>query len=70
MNREDRVRQYYLKSAQKEFEISPTESDTSTAMSDYYANGFEQERKIRVIDRFGMILQIFAARAKTQMAQI
>ena len=35
MDRLDRVRQYNLKSAQKEHEISPTESDTSTAMSDF-----------------------------------
>ena len=67
MNREERVRQYNIKSAMKEHEISPTESDTSTAMSDY-GGGFEFQRKIRVIDRFGMIIQIFAARAKTQMA--
>lgn len=70
MNREDRVRQYYLKSAQKEHEISPTESDTSTAMSDFGGYDGADYRKIRVIDRFGMILQIFAARARTQMAQL
>ena len=56
MEREERVRQYYLKSAQKEHEISPTESDTSTAMSDIGAYDNPNYRKIRVIDRFGMIL--------------
>ena len=56
MGREDRVRQYYLKNVQKEHEISPTESDTSTAMSDFGGYDSGNYRKIRVIDRFGMIL--------------
>jgi len=56
MGREDRVRQYYLKNVQKEHEISPTESDTSTAMSDFGGYDSQNYRKIRVIDRFGMIL--------------
>lgn len=69
MDREERVRQYNLRSANKENMYSPTETETSTAMTDYYGSSFE-ERRIRVVDRFGMILQIFAARAKTHMAQI
>ena len=48
---------------------SPTESENTTALSDYYGD-HEEERRIRVVDRFGMILQIFAARAKTHMARI
>lgn len=55
MDREERVRQYYLRSAQKEHEFSPTESDTSTAMSDFGGDALDR-RKIRVVDRFGMIL--------------
>lgn len=54
MDREERVRDYNLKSSAKEWEISPTESDT--AMS---AGSFEPGdgvRKIRVVDRFGLIL--------------
>ena len=71
LNREERLRQYYLKSAQKENYYSPTESDTSTAMSDYYGVHPETgNRKVRIIDRFGMILQIFAARALSPIAQI
>lgn len=72
MSRDDRVRQYNLKSAQKEFELSPTESDTSTALSEI--GDMEGEdfgipfRRIRIIDRFGMILQIFASRAHSSMA--
>jgi len=67
LEREDRLRLYYLKSAQKQNVLSPTESDTTSAGSDL--EGFAGiGRKIRVIDRFGMILQIFAARATTQMA--
>lgn len=69
LEREDRLRLYYLKSAQKQNVLSPTESDTTSAGSDL--EGFAGVgRKIRVIDRFGMILQIFAARATTQMAQL
>lgn len=50
--------------------MSPTESDTSTAMSEGDGDGetgvaYDNTRKIKVIDRFGMILQIFAARAKS-----
>ena len=55
MDREERVREYYLRSAQKEHELSPTESDTSTAMSDAGGRGGDV-RKIRVVDRFGLIL--------------
>jgi hypothetical protein len=46
--------------------LSPTESDNSSCLSDYgqyYGNNLK--RKVRVIDRFGMIIQIFAARAKS-----
>jgi hypothetical protein len=60
------MREYYLKSAQKENMLSPTESDNSSCLSDYgqyYENN--SKRKVRVIDRFGMIIQIFAARAKS-----
>ena len=71
MGREDRMRKYNLKSALKDNEITPTESDTSTANSEDYSNYDSSDfRKVRVIDRFGMILQIFAARAKSQIAQI
>jgi 50S ribosomal subunit-associated GTPase HflX len=68
LDREERVRQYYLKSALKQNMFSPTETDTSTAMSDMNPEGVDMTRKIKVIDRFGMILQIFAARAKSQIA--
>ena len=33
-------------------------------------NNGRPQRKIRVIDRFGIILQIFALRAKTRAAQL
>ena len=74
---DDRMRQYFLKSANKG-EISPTEIETDTDLSalelsrqeaDILANNTSQEkRKIRVIDRFGIILQIFASRAKHRSA--
>lgn len=56
MDREDRMRQYFLKSAQKENDFSPTESDSTSAFSDYACYDNKSVRKIRVIDRFGMIL--------------
>ena len=48
---------------------SPTETDTTSAMSevDYSYGGL---RNIKVVDRFGIILQIFAARARSQIAQL
>lgn len=70
LEREDRLRQYYLKSAQKENFLSPTESDTTSAGSEIEAFGKQSTRKIKVIDRFGIILQIFAARATSSMAQL
>jgi len=54
-----------LKSAQKENDFSPTESDTTSAFSDYACYNDGDVRKVRVIDRFGMIMQIFAARAQS-----
>ena len=71
MDREERIRAYNISSANKEWEVSPTESDT-TAMSDFGGSwqGDAGLRRVRVIDRFGMILQIFAARARTNMAQL
>jgi 50S ribosomal subunit-associated GTPase HflX len=41
-----------------ELEVAPTQ------------NNGRPQRKIRVIDRFGIILQIFALRAKTRAAQL
>ena len=61
MERYDRVRQYYLKNSLKEFELSPTESDTTSGMSDFINperdwKQMTDRRKIRVVDRFGIIL--------------
>jgi hypothetical protein len=61
MERDDRIRQYYLKNSLKEFVYSPSESDTTSGMSDFYEPTREwtkmtETRKIRVIDRFGIIL--------------
>ena len=60
---EDRLRNYYLKSAQKG-DYSPTEIESDTEMSNLEMSPEERElllrrsdkRQIRVIDRFGMIL--------------
>ncbi|CDW87062.1 gtp-binding protein [Stylonychia lemnae] len=72
LNRDDKIRKYYLKSAQKE-KFNPTDIDSeSSQMSELeIQEGFGmRQRKIRVIDRFGIILQIFAARAKSRIAQL
>lgn len=60
------MRAYFLKSATKEGYYSPTEVESETEMSAMDLTDTErdqlmsEQRKIRVIDRFGMILQIFA----------
>ena len=73
---DDRMRRYFLKSAQKN-DLSPTELESDTEISNMELTSEERKalqrhmqevRKIRVIDRFGMILQIFAARAKHRQA--
>lgn len=66
------MRKYYLKSAQKE-KFNPTDVDSdSSNVSDIenvsYSKGMLAPRRIRVIDRFGIIIQIFASRAKTRAA--
>ena len=73
-NNDDRMRSFYLKSANKG-EMSPTELESDTEMSSLEITSEQREslmdperHKIRVIDRFGMILQIFAARAKHRSA--
>ena len=72
--RESRVRKYFLKSVNKDNYYSPTEvdSETETDMSSYEGEALRDlqniERRIRVIDRFAMIIQIFAMRAKTRVS--
>ena len=73
---DDRMRQYHLKSANKG-DMSPTDIETDTDLSATELTRSEiieiqgaAKRKIRVIDRFGIILQIFAARAKHRTAQL
>ena len=73
---DDRLRSFNLKSANKG-DISPTELESETEMSALEISREDREalldsgqRKIRVIDRFGIILQIFAARAKHRSAQL
>lgn len=61
-----------LKTVTKDNEYSPTEIDSETEV-DMGSEEFQflnSERRIRVVDRFGIILQIFALRAKTRVAQI
>ena len=70
---DDRLRQYFLKAANKQGENTPTEMETDTEMSTLEIQQSQRElggeaRKIRVVDRFAIILQIFAARAKHRTA--
>ena len=69
---DDRLRQFYLKSANKQGENTPTEMETDTEVSSLEIQSHHElggeVRKIRVIDRFAIILQIFAARAKHRTA--
>ena len=58
LSREDRLRRYYLKSAQRE-RFNPTDVDSeSSQMSELEPtqHNMQNQRKIRVIDRFGIIL--------------
>lgn len=72
---DDRLRKYFLKSVDKG-DFSPTEIESTTEMSALELTQEEREsllvnqRRVRVIDRFSMILQIFAARAKHRHAQL
>lgn len=71
--RDDRVRRYMLKTVTKAHEYSPTEIDSETEadleqVDEQVGQSGDRLRKIRVVDRFGLILQIFASRAKTRIA--
>ena len=74
--RDSRLRRYYLKSVSKDNYFSPTEvdSETETDFSSYEGESLKEissiERRVRVIDRFAIIMQIFAMRAKTRVSQI
>ena len=59
-----------LKTVTKDNEFSPTEidSETETDIGDQDFEFINTDRRIRVVDRFGIILQIFALRAKTRVA--
>lgn len=50
------------------------DSETETDLSSYEGESLKEissiERRVRVIDRFAIIMQIFAMRAKTRVSQI
>ena len=67
-NREERLRRYYIRSATKKTN-EPTDIDSSSG----YVSGEtadEQKKSIQVIDRFGIILMIFANRAKSNISRL
>lgn len=60
-----------LKTVNKSNSFSPTEIDSETEVEvSQEVKRDNNLRTIRVVDRFGIILQIFAARAKNRVAQI
>lgn len=69
LNRTERLRRYFLRSSQTEAG-EPTDIDSSSG----YVTGENSEvtgpeREIKVIDRFTMILLIFAARARSPLSR-
>jgi len=69
--KDNKVRRYMLKSYSKA-EGEPTDLDTTTASESdsEKMKALKPPRPIRVVDRFGVILQIFAQRAKSKEAMI
>jgi|JI10StandDraft_1071094.scaffolds.fasta_scaffold209878_2 50S ribosomal subunit-associated GTPase HflX len=69
-DREERIRRHYLKSVQKKNDLSPSELDTDTVYTDVELENTptRNQRKVKVVDRFDVILQIFASRARSQVA--
>jgi len=68
--REDNLRKYFLKSTNKK-EGSPTEADTfSSNQSSEAPKSQQQIKRVRIVDRFGVILQIFASRAQSRLSLI
>jgi GTP-binding protein HflX len=63
----ERIRSYNMKSSLKEGDPTDTESNFSTNANDEYQN---VERQIKVLDRFNVILSIFAERANSEMSQL
>lgn len=64
----DRVRKYNLKSAEKEGDATDTHSDFS-AVSDTEVSEVDKSEKVKVLDRFDIILFIFASRAKSLISK-
>jgi len=67
-DREERLRRYYIRSANKSSN-EPTDIDSSSG----YVTGeteINPKRSVRVIDRFGIILMIFANRAKSNISRL
>ena len=67
-DREERLRRYYIRSANKD-DNEPTDIDSS---SGYVTGENENEgtKSVRVIDRFGIILMIFANRARSNISRL
>ncbi len=70
MSKDAKVRKYMIKSFSKN-EGEPTDLDTNSGMTtasegESVAKVYRQKRPIKVVDRFGIILQIFAQRAKSR----
>lgn len=67
--REEKVRKYMVKAYSKE-EGEPTDLDTTTASGTDAESIKPLERPVKVVDRFAVILQIFAQRANSKEAKL
>jgi len=69
MGKEDKVRRYMIKAYTKEAG-EPTDLDTTTATGTDGESSRLPIREVKVVDRFAVILQIFAQRANSKQAKL
>ena len=68
-DREERLRRYHIRSINKAGN-EPTDIDSSTGYVTNEDGSERVEKTIKVIDRFGIILMIFAQRAKSSLSRL
>lgn len=68
-DRDERLRRYYIRSAQKTHN-EPTDIDSSSGYVTGEQEVNDKERTIKVMDRFSMILMIFANRAQSNISKL
>ncbi|CAI2361074.1 unnamed protein product [Moneuplotes crassus] len=68
-DREERLRRYYIRSANKSVN-EPTDIDSDSGYVTGEPERVNENETIRVIDRFGIILMIFANRARSNISKL